>query len=105
MSPIFASKEILRQFPSVVLLTTTLDPCLDENVEMAKKLKAAGVDIKLTVLHDLVHGFLHLIRVEYIYIFFFIEFTIEMKSECDFFLEKKEKIDLMDCLRNLLALK
>ncbi|KAG5674630.1 hypothetical protein PVAND_004584 [Polypedilum vanderplanki] len=63
MSPIFASKEILSQFPSVVLLTTVLDPCMDENIEMAKKLRAAGVNIKLTVLHDLVHGFLHLVRI------------------------------------------
>lgn len=63
MSPIWAPKEILAQFPPSVLLTTDLDPCMDENVEMAKLLRSQGVDVKLDVLHGLVHGYLHMLRV------------------------------------------
>lgn len=63
MSPLCASKEILREFPPTVLLTTNLDLCLDENVEMAKKLRAAGVNVKLDVIHDLIHGYMHVLRV------------------------------------------
>jgi hormone-sensitive lipase len=63
MSPIWTPDEILRQLPKVRLLTTEFDPLLDENIEMAKKLRRLNVDVKLDTLHDLVHGFLHLIRV------------------------------------------
>jgi hormone-sensitive lipase len=63
ISPILASDEILRQFPDTAILTTDLDPCLDEDVEMAKKLRASNVNVKLVVLPGLVHGFLHGARV------------------------------------------
>lgn len=66
MSPLLASNDILRQFPKTILLTTDLDPCLDENVEMAKQLRKTGVDVKLDVIHGLVHGFLHMARVSFL---------------------------------------
>lgn len=63
MSPINAPDEILSQFPNFRLLTTNIDPLLDENIEMAKKLRANKIDVKLEILHGLVHGFLHMLRV------------------------------------------
>lgn len=66
MTPILAPNEILKQFPKIRMLTTDLDPCLDENIEMAKKLKAENVDVKLDTIEGLVHGFLHLRRVSYV---------------------------------------
>lgn len=63
MSPILASDEVIRQFPKTILLTTTLDLCLDENVEFGKKLRKNGVDVKLDVIHGLIHGFNHLVKV------------------------------------------
>lgn len=66
ISPLLAPNEILRQFPNIRMLTTDFDPCLDENIEMAKKLKAQNVDVQLDVIEGLVHGFLHLRRVRLI---------------------------------------
>ncbi|KAL7041376.1 hypothetical protein ACKWTF_000749 [Chironomus riparius] len=63
MSPILAPDDIIKQFPKMILLTTTLDLCLDENVEFAKKLRRNGVDVKLDVIHGLIHGFNHLVKV------------------------------------------
>lgn len=63
MSPIWASNEILRQFSKIRMLTTDLDPLLDENIEMAKKLRSLNVNAVLDIHHGLVHGFLHMIRV------------------------------------------
>lgn len=63
MSPILASSDTLKKFPRTILLSTNLDPCLDENIEMGKKLRAAGVDVQIDILHGLVHGFLHMARV------------------------------------------
>lgn len=65
LSPIWASDEILRQFPKIRMLTTNFDPLLDENIEMAKKLRGKNVDVKLDIRTGLVHGFLHIIRVRF----------------------------------------
>lgn len=63
MSPMWTPDNVLRQFTKIRLLTAEFDPLLDENIEMAKKLKALNVDVELEILDELVHGFLHLIRV------------------------------------------
>lgn len=68
MSPIWASNEILRQFTKIRMLTTNLDPLLDENIDMAKKLRALNVDVDLDIHHGLLHGFLHMIRVSFYFL-------------------------------------
>ena len=59
-SPHWTPKEIIKEFPPTVVLTTSLDTCLDEGVEFARKLKDAKVVYKLDVVEGLVHGFLHI---------------------------------------------
>jgi hormone-sensitive lipase len=49
------------QFPPVHLLTTDVDPCLDETVAFANKLVRGGAPrVTLDVLGGLPHGFLSL---------------------------------------------
>lgn len=60
MAPYYAPVEILRQFPKTCILSTNFDPCLDECVEFAKKLKTArAADIRLDILEGLNHSFLN----------------------------------------------
>lgn len=42
-----------------------MDPCLDDCIEMAKKLKKLGVSIGLDVLPGLPHGFLSFVKVSF----------------------------------------
>lgn len=63
LSPITSSNDILRQFSKIRLLTSDLDPLLDENIEMARKLRLLDVDVDIDIHRGLVHGFLHMIRV------------------------------------------
>ncbi|KAF5285296.1 hypothetical protein FQA39_LY04395 [Lamprigera yunnana] len=58
-SPCFAPSDILLKFPTVKLLTTNLDPFLDDNVIFSSKLKKLGKNVTLDVLHGLPHGFLN----------------------------------------------
>ncbi|KAF1744142.1 hypothetical protein MXB_621, partial [Myxobolus squamalis] len=62
-SPLLASPEVLKKFPSVRLLLADMDPLLDDGIEFAKKLLANNVDVKLDVVSDLPHGFLQLCSV------------------------------------------
>lgn len=59
MAPFWAPNEILNQFPKTCVLTTNLDPCLDECVEFAKKLRNVEADVQLDVLEGLCHSFLN----------------------------------------------
>lgn len=59
ISPFCAPDDILRKFPKTYLLSTNLDPCLDESVEFAKKLQTLEIDVHLDVLEGLNHGFLN----------------------------------------------
>lgn len=63
ISPYLASDEVLTQFPTVKLVATSLDPCLDDSIEFAKKMKKLNVDVQLDVLSGLPHGFLYLTQV------------------------------------------
>ncbi|KAK4886221.1 hypothetical protein RN001_002492 [Aquatica leii] len=58
-SPFFASDDILTKFPVVKLLTTNMDPFLDDNILFGKKLKSLGKNVTLDVLESLPHGFLN----------------------------------------------
>lgn len=70
LSPYWASDEVLQQFPSTNILTTVVDPCLDDCVEFSKKLKYLNVDIRMDIVDGLVHGFLNFTQVKYFTYFF-----------------------------------
>lgn len=59
MSPYLAPDDILRQFPKMNILTTIVDPCLDDCIEFAKKLRALKVDVQLDIVGAFNHGFLN----------------------------------------------
>lgn len=59
LSPYWASDEWLSQMPETKILTLNMDPCLDDCVMFAKKLKRLGRDVQLEILEGLPHGFLN----------------------------------------------
>nr|XP_037873125.1 hormone-sensitive lipase isoform X2 [Bombyx mori] len=59
LSPYWADDELLKMFPPVRILTVHLDPCLDDCVMFAKKLKTLGNVVGIEVLEGLPHGFLN----------------------------------------------
>jgi hormone-sensitive lipase len=63
LSPYRATDTILQEFPSTIIISGNFDPCLDECVEFAKKLKKNSVDVQLNILENLNHGFLNLSQV------------------------------------------
>ena len=65
LSPLYAHDDILRQFPSIKIVTLSLDPCLDDSIMFAKRLRDLNVDLQLDVLDGLPHGFLNFSRVSH----------------------------------------
>ncbi|XP_030566325.1 hormone-sensitive lipase [Drosophila novamexicana] len=59
LSPYWASDEWLSQLPETRILTLNMDPCLDDCVMLAKKLKRLGRQVHLQILEGLPHGFLN----------------------------------------------
>lgn len=60
MAPYYAPNEILKQFPKTCIVSATFDPCLDECVEFAKKMKSLGVvDVHLDIQEGVCHAFLN----------------------------------------------
>ncbi|XP_046431471.1 hormone-sensitive lipase isoform X1 [Neodiprion fabricii] len=59
LSPYLASGSTLAQIPPVKILTLELDPCLDDCVMFARKLKTLGNPVTLDILSGLPHGFLN----------------------------------------------
>ncbi|CAH0400219.1 unnamed protein product [Chilo suppressalis] len=59
LSPYWADDRLLSRFPPVRILTVHLDPCLDDCVMFAKKLKRLGNVVGIDVLEGLPHGFLN----------------------------------------------
>ncbi|ALC41362.1 CG11055 [Drosophila busckii] len=59
LSPYWASDEWLSQLPETKILTLNMDPCLDDCVMFAKKLKRLGRAVSLEILEGLPHGFLN----------------------------------------------
>uniref|UniRef100_A0A182NRK8 Hormone-sensitive lipase n=1 Tax=Anopheles dirus TaxID=7168 RepID=A0A182NRK8_9DIPT len=59
LSPYWASDEVLSQFPPTKILTVVLDPCLDDCVMFAKRLKSLNRSVSLDILPGLPHGFLN----------------------------------------------
>uniref|UniRef100_A0A2M4AL67 Putative hormone-sensitive lipase hsl n=1 Tax=Anopheles triannulatus TaxID=58253 RepID=A0A2M4AL67_9DIPT len=59
LSPYWASDAVLSQFPPTKILTVVLDPCLDDCVMFAKRLKSLNRPVSLDILPGLPHGFLN----------------------------------------------
>ncbi|KAL7292247.1 hypothetical protein TKK_0014193 [Trichogramma kaykai] len=60
LSPYRASEDLLKRLPPIKMLSLYLDPCLDDCVMFAKKLKNLGKPVSLDILTGLPHGFLNL---------------------------------------------
>jgi len=56
-SPLYASDEILRQFPSTLIYGSSDDPLLDDSVAFNKRLKCVGVASELRATHHLPHAY------------------------------------------------
>lgn len=65
LSPYWAPDEVLREFPPTNLLSMVTDPCLDDCVDFAKKLKRLNVNTRVDILDKLAHGFLILAQVNW----------------------------------------
>lgn len=63
LSPYFAPDNVLAQLPPIKMLTLELDPCLDDSVMFARKLRSLGKFVTLDILSGLPHGFLNLVQV------------------------------------------
>lgn len=63
LSPLYADDHALKQFPATNILSLSLDPCLDDSIEFAKKLRDLNVKVRLDVLDGLPHGFLNFAKV------------------------------------------
>lgn len=63
LSPYLAPDNLLAQLPPVTMLTLQLDPCLDDSVMFARKLRLLDVVVTLDILPGLPHGFLNLTMV------------------------------------------
>ncbi|XP_055606263.1 hormone-sensitive lipase [Uranotaenia lowii] len=59
LSPYWATDAVLSQFPPTKILTVVLDPCLDDCVMFAKRLKNLNNPVTLDILPGLPHGFLN----------------------------------------------
>jgi len=59
LSPLMAPDAILRRFPSTFITTSNFDPCMDDCIEFAKRLKVLGVQTRLDVQEAVPHGFLN----------------------------------------------
>lgn len=60
LSPIYTPTEVLAKFPPVHLITTEIDPCLDEVITFSNRLVDVGNKVTLEVISGLPHGFLSL---------------------------------------------
>lgn len=63
LSPYLVGDEILKEFPPSKFISSNMDPCLDDGVEFAKKLKKQNVDVQVEVLSGITHGFLYFTQV------------------------------------------
>ncbi|XP_029976126.1 lipase, hormone-sensitive a [Salarias fasciatus] len=60
VSPLLAPDALLKGLPPVHIVTSGLDPLLDDSVMFGRRLRATGQPVSLTVVPDLPHGFLSL---------------------------------------------
>lgn len=57
-SPLTASNELLKSFPTTSIMVGSVDPFLDDSVDFAHRLSICGVKCRLKVFQRLPHGFL-----------------------------------------------
>ncbi|CRL00604.1 CLUMA_CG013864, isoform A [Clunio marinus] len=62
LSPYWAPDEILAQFPPTKILSMITDPCIDDCVDFAKKLRGLKVNVQIDILGPLIHGFLNFVN-------------------------------------------
>lgn len=63
LSPYIASDDMLAHLPPLKILALQLDPCLDDCVMFARRLRSLGNKVTLDILPDLPHGFLYFSRI------------------------------------------
>ncbi|EEB14239.1 Hormone-sensitive lipase, putative [Pediculus humanus corporis] len=63
LSPYWAPDDMLNQLPPTSICSVQFDPCLDDCVMFAKKLKKLGITVTLDILEGLPHGFLNLCKI------------------------------------------
>lgn len=63
MSPYLASDDMLIHIPPMKIVTVEFDPCLDDCVMFARKLRSLGNKVTLDILPDLPHGFFNFLHV------------------------------------------
>ncbi|CAF4618549.1 unnamed protein product [Rotaria sp. Silwood1] len=59
MSPLRASDDILRQFPTTYLIACHQDPLLDDSITFARHLCSLSVEHHMVIVHNVTHGFLN----------------------------------------------
>ncbi|ODN02998.1 Hormone-sensitive lipase [Orchesella cincta] len=59
LSPLIAPDILLSKFPKTAIVTSNLDPCMDDCVEFAKRLRDAGAPVTLDIINSVPHGFLN----------------------------------------------
>ncbi|KYM79854.1 Hormone-sensitive lipase [Atta colombica] len=62
LSPYDAPDNMLANIPPIKILTCHLDPCLDDCIMFARKLRSLGNKVTLDILPGLPHGFLSLVQ-------------------------------------------
>ncbi|KAJ6634788.1 Hormone-sensitive lipase [Pseudolycoriella hygida] len=62
LSPFWATDNMLKQMPRTHILSVDMDPCLDDCVMYAKRLKSLNNEISMDILSGLPHGFLNLVK-------------------------------------------
>eukprot|EP01134_Creolimax_fragrantissima_P000237 CFRG0237T1 len=63
MSPWHAPDDVLKQLPPVYIVAGAYDPLLDDAVDFARKLRAIGNEVNLTVVDKCAHGFLQFVDI------------------------------------------
>lgn len=57
MSPCFAPDAILAKFPPTRIMACEADPLRDPSYEFTAKLQRLGVDVRLYIMKEYIHGF------------------------------------------------
>jgi acetyl esterase/lipase len=57
LSPVFAPDSILAKFPPTRIMACEADPLRDPAFEFALRLQKLGVDIRMYLMKDYIHGF------------------------------------------------
>ena len=81
-SPLFASDDILRDFPATLIVTSSDDPLLDDAVEFNQRLRELGVKSELKATHNMPHAFWGLGTAGF-------PEAVQIQKECGAFLQQR----------------